>query len=336
MFCAQCGSKLSEDAAFCSNCGNPVARRATISQEPIVEETVALEEALVEEVVAEEPVVEEPVVEEPVAPEPVVQPVPVPVKMQPMVIRKKGSIGAGSFVVSLILYILAAGVYLTCCAGLSATYRWGGVNILPLILRFVPILVLIIHAILCKCTKLQILFPLAFLVEFLYASYTGILNMMNIAKDLVIYRQQETMILIEIILSLFTIILYGLLIIDSFIKTQKRVLSFIALSLLTVIQLYGIAQNLIYAAEWSTRYFEIFMIYTFNAVLGISYFFVYIASIVLLIGIVIRNRKNVMVHKQNQDLSLEQTLLLLRQQFEAGQIGEPEYSARRAEIISKL
>jgi len=211
MFCAQCGSKLSEDAAFCSNCGNPVARRATVSQEPIVEETVALEEILVEEVVAEEPVAEEPATEEPVAeelvvedsvadesvaeepvaeeviaeepvaeepltPEPMVQPVPVPVKMQPMVIRKKGSIGAGSFVVSLILYILAAGVYLACCAGLSATYRWGGVNILPLMLRFVPILVLIIHAILCKCTKLQILFPLAFLVEFLYADLRALNN----------------------------------------------------------------------------------------------------------------------------------------------------------------
>ena len=73
MYCSTCGTKLADNAQFCSNCGAKVEVEETITPAPVVEE-IKIEEPVapvVEEVKAEEPVapvVEEVKVEEPVAP----------------------------------------------------------------------------------------------------------------------------------------------------------------------------------------------------------------------------------------------------------------------------
>ncbi len=62
MFCPNCGTRLSDDAAFCSECGQSIAQAtpaAAAPQPPVVEQPV------VEQPVVEQPVVEQPVVEQP-------------------------------------------------------------------------------------------------------------------------------------------------------------------------------------------------------------------------------------------------------------------------------
>ncbi len=71
MYCSTCGTKLADNAQFCSNCGAKVEVEESITPAPVVEE-IKIEEPeapVVEEVKVEEPVapVEEVKVEEPVA-----------------------------------------------------------------------------------------------------------------------------------------------------------------------------------------------------------------------------------------------------------------------------